>query len=311
LKLLAGWNSLRNMLERGSPTRIFAGRFLSNNTKIIQTARNSQRRRQKVGQRQRVLMARRKRVTVMIAAGFRLLLFGGFLLLLALHIIDYLNSSPRFLVAHIAVKGNTRVPARKIIASSGIVEGKNIFGVSLADSAAAVRRIPWVRDVRIAKKFPDEVLIEITEREPVALVLSRELFYIDEEGKVLEKFVSSEHIDALIVTAANFPSLRPGDFVQMAGAAEALEIIRIINSMNLMQRLRISEINLDDPTNIVLIAEQSGANILMGSGDFRGKLWRLTRVAGAIDQDENLRIANLERMDMRFETIVPARFKNG
>jgi hypothetical protein len=84
-----------------------------------------------------------------------------------------------------------------------------------------------------------------------------------------------------------------------------------MNEMNLAESLGISEINLDDPTNIVMIAEQSGANIFMGSGDFRGKLWRLAEIVGAIDGDKNLRIANLERMDMRFETIVPARFRGG
>jgi cell division protein FtsQ len=108
----------------------------------------------------------------MMAAASRLLLFGGFLSMLALHIIEYLNSSPRFLIAHIAVKGNTRVPAREVTARSGIVEDDNIFSVRLADTAAAVKEIPWVREARIARKFPNEILIEITERRPVALVLS-------------------------------------------------------------------------------------------------------------------------------------------
>ena len=245
----------------------------------------------------------------MIATASKPLLLCGLLAALTLHFMAYVESSQRFSIAHIAVKGNTRVTAIELIAKSGINEGESIFGFSLAGSASAIREIPWVCEARIARRFPNEVLIEITEREPVALVLSRGLFYIDGEGKVLEKFDSSERMDVPIVTAEHLPPLKAGDLMKTDGATDALEIIRAMNAMNVLEAIRISEINLDDPTNVLLIAEQSGANILMGSGDFRGKLWRLATVAEAINRNKKLQIANLERMDMRFETIVPVKFK--
>lgn len=307
-KLLAGWNSLRTMLERGNPRRFFAGRFFKGKTRVIQTAKNSPRRRQIVKRRKRVVMARKKRIAYAATSAVKLALFTAALAVLGIHVLEYMNSSPRFSIAHIAVTGNSHVTARKIITESGIVEGEKIFRINLARSAAAIREIPWIRDVRVQRMLPNEVHIEVTERKPAALVLSKDIFYIDSEAKVVTGYDSSEGIDAPIITAKALGPLKPGDTVEIEGIAEALDIIRLVDTMGVAENMRISEINIDDPANILMIAEQSGANILIGSGDLEGKLWRLARVARTINYNKRLRTANLQKMDMRFEAIVPARF---
>jgi hypothetical protein len=140
-------------------------------------------------------------------------------------------------------------------------------------------------------------------------VVSRKLFLIDEGAVVVAEFDSSENLAAPIITVNNIGSLKPGDTLKNKGISAALEIVRLMNAMNLEENIRISEISIDKPPNIFMVAERSGASILLGSGDFEGKLWRLARVADAIARDESLRLANLERMDMRFRTIVPAKFR--
>ncbi len=309
-RLLRVWDNLRAVLKRGDPTRVFVGKLVKENTKIIQTAKTTPRRRQKVKRRQRVLMARKKRIARAALSAVKLLLFGAALTVLTVNVLRYVRSSPRFSIAHIGVKGNTHTTARAVIQKSGIVEGENIFRVSLADAKAAIEEIPRVRRARVERKLPDEIYIEITERQPLAPLLSSELMCIDDEGEVFAKFSPSEKIDAPIITGRTLAGLKVGDTVKAEGIVEALEIIRIMNEMNVRESIRISEINIDDPANILMVEQQSGANICVGSGDLRGKLWRLARVAETINQDERLQIANLEGMDMRFEAIVPAKFKD-
>ncbi|UCD56358.1 MAG: FtsQ-type POTRA domain-containing protein [Candidatus Hydrogenedentota bacterium] len=289
---------------------MFAGKLLGASARTIRTAKSSPRRLQKVKRRQRVLMARKKRVARAAASAVKLLLFGVAVAVLTVDVLDYLHSSPKFSIAHIAVNGNTHVTACEIIAKSGIVEEENIFGVNVRISAAAIREIPWMRDARIQRRFPDEIHIETVERRPVALVLLRELFYIDGEGKVLAKFDCSDGPDVPVITAKALAEAKPGDSISIEGITEALEIAQIINAMDASEKIRISEINVDDPSNILMIAEQSGANIFMGSGDLQGKLWRLAKIAEAIHQNKRFHTANLERIDMRFGAIIPAKFKD-
>jgi cell division protein FtsQ len=309
-RLLLLWSRLRAVLDRGDPRRVFVGKLVKENSKIIQTAKTAPRHQQKVKRRQRVLMARKKRIARAALSAVKLVLFGAALAVLVVHVLGYLHSSPRFSIAHIGVNGNAHATAHAVIQKSGIVEGENIFRFSLADSKAAIEEIPRVRHARVERKLPDEIYIEITERRPLALLLSRDLLCVDEEGEIFAKFHSSEKIDAPIITGRALAGLRVGDTVKAEGIAEALEIIRIMNEMDVQQNIRISEINIDDPANILMVEQRSGANILIGSGDLRGKLWRLARVAETINRDKRLQIANLEGMDMRFEAIVPAKFKD-
>jgi len=307
--LLAGWAGLWTMLEKGDPRRIFAGKFSSERSRVIQTAKSAPQRRQSVKRRRRVLVARKQRVTRALVSTAKLLAFVTVLTILIIDVRDYLSSSPRFSIAHIAVTGNAHVTAREVIDKSGIAEGENIFRVRLLDSVRAIEEIPWVWRARIDKALPNEVHIEVTERRPIAYALSGVLFLVDEEGKIVAEFDASEKLDAPIITSRNFADLKPGDSLKMEGVSEALEIVQLMNKMDLLNTIRISEISIDEAPNIHLVAERSGASIVLGADDFEAKLWRLAKVAEAIGRDNRLTFANLQKVDMRFKSIVPAQFE--
>ncbi len=304
-----GWGALRNVLEQGDPRQILAGKF-QGEKKTIQTARNSPQRRQRVKRRQRIVMARKKRVANAFTAAVKLLVFGATLTVFGASVFNYLHVSSDFTISHVAVSGNTHVTAREVISESGIGEGMSIFRVNLDGTAAAIEQIPWVDDVCVRRALPDEVHIEITERRPAAVAVMEGLFYIDARGKVLAPFDPSDSINLPFITARALTGLEPGDTIGIAGIDKALELIRITNANGVPPQLEVAEINIDDPSNIVMIAEHSGATVFLGSGeDLEDKLWRLTKIAEAINENERLRTASLERVDMRFESIVPAKFK--
>jgi hypothetical protein len=84
-----------------------------------------------------------------------------------------------------------------------------------------------------------------------------------------------------------------------------------MKAMRLDDDMDISEINLDDPKNIVMVASRSGANIYLGTGDLRGKLWRLAKVVEAVRDSDHLRLTGLEKVDLRFGSIVPTKIRGG
>jgi cell division protein FtsQ len=222
---------------------------------------------------------------------------------------NYVYTSPRFVVRHIGVTGNTHVTADTIIRESTIFEGRNIFGLDLSEAAVAIEKIPRIRSAQVRRIPPDEIQIEVTERKPLALILSGRLLCVDREARILAEYDPAHKLDAPIISGKSLAGAKVGDTVQVEKVSCALEIVEIINRLGLAGHLRISEINVDDPDNIVLVAEQSGATILLGSDNFEAKLWRLARVAETMECNEQLKVANLERLDMRFEAIVPAKFK--
>jgi len=310
-KLLGLVDALRGLLHRGDPRRIFIGKFSRSGARVIRTAGNQPQRRQKVRCRKRVLVAKRQKITRIAAAAARLSLLAVVAGLLAADVYGYMHSSPRFSIEHIAVDGNVHVTAREIIAQSGIAEGQNIFDIGLDESADAIRRIPWVLDARVRRYPPSQISIDITERVAVALVPARELLLVDETGRIVSGAHNAENVDAPCITSKNFGLLGPGDVVKTEGIGEALKIISLIKSVGVANDIDISEINIDDPSNIVLIAGRSGANIYLGKGDFEGKLWRLTRIVRAIAKNKGRKASDIKKMDLRFGAIVPTRIEGG
>jgi hypothetical protein len=77
------------MLQKGDPRRIFVGRFSSEKTRIIQTAKNSPKRRQKVARRQRLIVARKKRIMRAATFSAKLAISAAVLILLAISVFDY------------------------------------------------------------------------------------------------------------------------------------------------------------------------------------------------------------------------------
>jgi cell division protein FtsQ len=299
------------MVKKGDPRRIFVGNFSGSGARVIHTAKNAPDRRQKVRPRKRVLVARRKKVAGAAGSVTRLALFVAAATFVAVSAYRYTRSSPRFLVSHIAVDGNVHITAREVIARSGIIEGQSVFEVDLDESAAAIGEIPWVREARVLRRLPGRVHIEIIEREPVALLPSKELLLMDETGKIVADAYSSGVVDAPLITGGALGPLKPGDVARAEGLDEAIEIVRLMGALGVAAHIGVSEINIADPTNITLVTKRSGANIYLGTGDMEGKLWRLTRVVRAINAKGSRKTARLEKVDLRFGSIVPTRIGDG
>ncbi|RJP24804.1 MAG: FtsQ-type POTRA domain-containing protein [Candidatus Abyssobacteria bacterium SURF_5] len=299
---------IRAFLHRRDHRPVFAGKFFSGGTKVIQTARNKPQRRQKVKPRQRIIVAKKQKIVRAVSLSLKIAVAGCAVAVLGMTVSRFVGSSSRFSIKHIGVTGNTHVTAQTIIQQSGLKEGENIFRSVLADAAASIARIPRVHSVVVRRKLPDEIHIEIKERRPAAILLADELLVLDHEKKIIERYDPAARIDLPILTGKQLAQYTVGDVIESDGIDGALHIIDLMNELGMAKSIGISEINIDDPDDILLIAEQSGATIHLGTGDYPGKLWRLKKVTEEIQRHGRLKLASLERVDMRFETIVPAKF---
>jgi cell division protein FtsQ len=78
--------------------------------------------------------------------------------------------SPLLDVDHIRVAGAYHLGAGEVARVSGLRRGDRLFDLDPARAAAKVEGIPWVRDARVERRWPDGVVIRVTERTPVATV---------------------------------------------------------------------------------------------------------------------------------------------
>jgi cell division protein FtsQ len=261
--------------------------------------------------RRQIIVAKKQKVRRTISLSVKLVIVAAAVSALVINVTHFLLSSSRFAVSHIGVIGNTNVTAQTVIEQSGLAEGRNILKLPIAEAATAIAKIPRVRSAVVRRKLPDEIQIEITERQPSALILAKELLLLDHDKKVIDRFDSTKEKDLPLITGRVLRGASIGDILDSDGIEQALQVIDAMAEPALSNSIRLSEINIDDLENILIITEPFGASVYLGSGAFRDKLWRLAQVTEEIKRNERLRMATLERVDMRFESIIPAKFIGG
>lgn len=117
----------------------------------------------------------------------------GFLLLVGLTMATTLGG-PRaleavgdlelFLVEEVAVEGNRYLDSEEIKARAAIHSEAGIWD-DKDPIVARLREHPGVLDARVKRRIPGKLILEITEREPIALLPDPVLVPVDVEGRVL------------------------------------------------------------------------------------------------------------------------------
>ena len=114
-----------------------------------------------------------------------------FIIFLLILIIVLLLLSPIFNIKKITVENNFRVSSDEIISLSGLKLGENTFKYINFDMIEKIKENPYIDDVQIIRKYPNEIIISVTERAvEFCLKLGESYVYIDNQGYILE--ISSE-----------------------------------------------------------------------------------------------------------------------
>ncbi|OQB15981.1 MAG: Cell division protein DivIB [Firmicutes bacterium ADurb.Bin193] len=114
----------------------------------------------------------------------RKILFFSFVLLC---VIMFFRLTPFFNIKHITCTGNIKVSVEEIISVSTIGYNYNLFKTSISKAEKLIKTIPYVSDVKVKRKFPNKIEINVTESEICGYIpLSGGYIYIDKNCKMLE-----------------------------------------------------------------------------------------------------------------------------
>ena len=102
-------------------------------------------------------MAKRKKRRVRINPKFILAL----LLLIIAAVVLFLT--PLFNITHIKISGTEYNAKAEVLIASGIRENKNIFAINKASAEKGIKELGYVEDVKIKRRLPGTVLIEVKE----------------------------------------------------------------------------------------------------------------------------------------------------
>jgi len=204
--------------------------------------------------------------------------FLVFLVLLMALVCMVFIGAELFQIKKVTVFGNEKLVYNDIIKLSGIDYGCNIFKVDKQLVEKRLESNPYIEVISILPNYPDELIINIRERKPAAIIpYLGSYIIIDDHGIILEIQKELEEFQYPIIRDLRVKSFVIGRELVVENSYQLKVLYRLLEGIDEEGiQDQISEIILKDTEDIFLISK-SGMKIRMGQAvDVHNKLRWLT-----------------------------------
>jgi len=204
-------------------------------------------------------------------------------------------TTPRFAVAHVDVRGASRVPAEQILAAAGIAPGRNLLRLDVAGATARLEAMPEIRRAQIVRDLPDRVTIYVEERRPFTLVNAGRLHWVDEDGRNIGVQPEAVALQVPAITGLSEEELTTMRTAPSRKAQAAIGLIRTLLRSGSTLAEEISEIDMSRKEGPVLYTVD-GIEVRLGSEDWEERLARLEGVLAQVARENG----GVSTVDLRF-----------
>ncbi len=166
-------------------------------------------------------------------------LYAFFLIIIFLGIIFFLGykiyKSSLFELDRGSIQANFKV--EESLAEK--IEGKTIFDLNLSKIKDYIKKQhPEYKEVNVFRQFPDTIKIRIKKRKPIAQIISRQFYLVDQEGIIIsqasrDSFSSYPLIEGIV----DRNHLSKGDNIQSRCLKAAFDVIHFIRESDLLAKI--------------------------------------------------------------------------
>ena len=233
---------------------------------------------------------RRAAISIQVGAAVCAALVGAYLLT------ERFAIPNRFRIASIEVKGNKFLSEGEVREMLGPAMGGNLMGADLEALRANLAASPWVGGAIVRRKLPDTLLVDVTERFPIALAETDQLYVMDSSGEL---------IDLLGPRTAGFdlPIIRG-----LGGVSVEVRRDRARRASTLLEDLgdlssEVSEISVDRSGDLMVVLRGDGSVLKLAEPPYRKRVLSFL----ALRQKLKERCPDAEYFDLRFKDRIYAK----
>jgi cell division protein FtsQ len=183
-----------------------------------------------------------------------------------------------FKIKNIEVSESKRLSRDEILGIAGIGPGGDLLRVNLKTMGEQLAQNPWVETVRVRRFFPDALSIEITEREPMAVVNMGYIYYMDKKGKIFKVLNKGDRLDYPVVTGFSEEDLKTDPDGTRKSLEATSDLLKILQEKGAFILAEVSEIHYDKGYGFTLFTASDGLTVKVGAGDFSAKIERLSKI---------------------------------
>ena len=182
--------------------------------------------------------------------------------------IIYAMLSPIFNITNISVTGNSKISSDTIISLSDVEIGQNIFNFRTSNIVQNIKQNAYIDSVQINRRFPDEIEIEVSEREATyMLTLGNAYVYINNQGYILE--ITSTKGDFPLIVGYETPEeqIQAGNRLNTEDLEKLSDVLRIMETATSVENKLvdlITQIDISDKSNYILTLEEEKKLVYLG-----------------------------------------------
>ncbi len=201
-----------------------------------------------------------------------------------------------FKLEKIEISRLRRVSREEILSLAGARLGDSMLKLDLKRIGGNLGKNPWFEDIKVRRRFPGTLTIDVTEREPAAVVNMGYLFYVDTKGNIFKPMTSGDKLDYPIVTGVEAEDVNRDPVATRETMRTALGILGLLRNGTAFKLEDISEIHVDKGYGFTLFTAMGGIPVKLGDGAYAEKLERLSRIYRGL----SAQIASLEYIDLNY-----------
>ena len=210
-----------------------------------------------------------------------------------------LGCTPFFQIDRFEVTGNTALTDDKVIALSGIEAGDNFFYADLFGAKRSLRQNPFVEDVKVYRKLPDRLIIDVKERRSVGYIVTSDGYVqVGEDGRFLAIQQSLSNYGLPVISGVELSDLPAiGGFIQNEKLKQALEVLQHCDQSLLNN---IAELNVGQEYYILAYTNQKIEVRLGGLDNIEQRLQDLNQILTTVVGTQ-IAVDQILYIDMRYE----------
>ncbi len=233
---------------------------------------------------------------LLTSAMLGVLIFGLF------HVYNFMTTSEKLSVTLVEFEGLSRVDSTEIDRLVADIRGENILLVPIEKYEARFDGHPRIQNVRFKKILPNRVVCTVEEREPVALIYTKDFYEVDREGMVLTADALTAYLDLPIISGLSGKSVKEGEFCDDVRLASSLEILSYCKKYGGSFANDISELKIAD-NGINLVSLKEGVVLLLGESEYENRLKKYFLIRNTIAKRDE----SAKTIDLRFDDQVVLR----
>ena len=212
-----------------------------------------------------------------------------------------------FKVDQVVVSGNSRYSAEEIIEVSGVEQGDNLILMDKYHIAEKLyTELPYITEVRINRKLPDVLMVEVVETQAVAAIKGgSSTWLMDSGGKLLEvvsasmakKYITLEGLAA--ESPAISGKLKLGEESPIS-AQRLLDLLQALKQWGMLEKT--TSLDASDPDYMVLSYDGRFQVEMFYDADFDFKLNCLQAAVAQLEPNETgtIRMTMKDDNEVRF-----------